>query len=262
MSLKKFFSFAAVAAVVVLTLAACAPGLVGASVSPALPAQPAAQSQPTAQPALPADAGITVMGTGQVSGTPDIAHVTVGVETQNKDVKQAVADNNTKMTALIASLKSAGISDKDIQTMNYSIYVENPQGQPSTNEQGAPANLIYHVTNQVQITVRDISKLSNVLDESVSSGANSIYGVSFDVSDPTKLEDQAREIAVADAKARADKLAKLEGITLGSVIRVEETSANPGPVFSAKAQGLGGGAPIQSGSIQITVSLQVTYGMK
>ena len=63
--------------------------------------------------------------------------------------------------------------------------------------QAAPLNLIYHVSNQVQVTVRDISKVSSVLDLAVSNGANSIYGVSFDVSNPTALEDQAREIAEA-----------------------------------------------------------------
>ncbi len=260
MFLRRYFSIAAAAAMLIVLLAGCGPALVGAGVAPSLAqAQPAAQTQPSA---LPADAGITVMGTGQVSGTPDIARVTVGVETQNKDVKKAVADNNSKMTTLIAALKSTGIADKDIQTMNYSVYVENPQGQALPNDQGTPTNLIYHVTNQVQITVRDTTKLSSVLDEAVTSGANSIYGVSFDVADPTKLADQAREIAVADAKARAEKLAKLEGVTLGSVIHVEETSANPGPVFAAKAEGLGGGAPIESGSIQITVNLQVTYAIK
>ena len=258
MSFRKSFPIVAVSAMLVLILAAFAPGMLGAGVSPAQ-----AQAQPTAQVALPANAGITVMGVGQISGTPDIARVTVGVETQGNDVKQVVTDNNTKMTALINALKGAGIAAKDIQTMNYSVYVENPQVRDMPGEQVTPANLIYHVTNQVQITVRDITKLSSVLDLSVDNGANSIYGVSFDVSNPVALEDQAREIAVADAKARAEKLAKLQGLTLGNVIRVDEISAMPGPLYSARdmAQGAGG-APIESGSVQVTINLQVTYGIQ
>lgn len=257
MFLRKSFLLVAVSAILVFTMVACAPSVIGASVPPAL----AAQTQSTAQPA---NAGITVSGIGQVSGTPDIARVTVGIESQGNEVKQVVSDNNAKMAELIAGLKGAGISDKDIQTMNYSVYVENPRVEPvAPTEKAETGSLIYHVSNQVQITVRDISKLSSVLDLSVENGANSIYGVSFDVSNPTALEDQAREIAVANAKARAEKLAKLEGLTLGSVIHVEEISGSPVMYYgAAKAEGLGGGAPIESGSIQVTVNLQVTYGIK
>ncbi len=83
------------------------------------------------------------------------------------------------------------------------------------------------------------------------------------MSNPTALEDQAREMAVADAKARAEKLAKLEGLTLGSVVRVDEGSVGPIPFASAaKDMAQGGGAPIESGSIQVSVNLQVTYAIK
>lgn len=260
MFLRKSNLLVAVSAILVLTLAACSPGVVGAGVVPGLRAQTAAQAQTADQPA---NAGITVTGTGQVSGSPDIARVTVGVESQGNEVKQVVSENNTKMAELIAGLKGAGISDKDIQTTNYSVYVENPRVEPvAPTEKAQPSSLIYHVANQVQITVRDISKLSSVLDLSVEKGANSIYGVSFDVSNPTALEDQAREIAVANARDRAEKLAKLEGLTLGSVIRVEEISGSPAMYYAAAKDMAQGGAAIESGSIQITVNLQVTYGIK
>lgn len=254
MFFKKYVSLAVIAVLLVLVLAAFAPGLAGAST---------ARAQATEPPVLPADAGITVMGVGTVSGTPDIANVTVGVESQGSDVKQVVADNNTKMNALIASLKAAGIADKDIQTMNYSIYAESPVGREISPDQPSQGLTVYHVTNQVQIVVREISNLSSVLDVAVENGANSIYGVSFSVSDPTKLEDQAREIAVTNAKARAEKLAKLQEVTLGSVISVEETGASPMPFYSvAKDMAQAGGAAIESGSIQVTVNLQVKYGIK
>lgn len=169
------------------------------------------------------------------------------------------------MNALLASLKAAGISDKDIQTTNYSVYIEGTQmpSEPTSGPTAQPA-LIYHVSNQVQVVVRDVSKLSDVLDESVSSGANSIYGVSFDVSDPTKLADQARTMAVADAKARAEKLAQLEGLSLGNVITVTEISNTGSPVYGGAAllgKG-GGGAPVEGGSIQVSISVQVTYAIK
>ncbi|RPJ47395.1 MAG: DUF541 domain-containing protein [Chloroflexi bacterium] len=234
MFLWKKISFVALAAILVLSVAGCAPALLGASVAPAGPASAPQQTGPTPQGTAPANGGITVSGIGQVSGTPDIARVIVGVQTQGKDVKKAIADNNAQMTALINSLKAAGIAAKDIQTMNYSVSVETPP--MPVDQSGATATPVeptYHISNQVNVTVRDITRLSDVLDRAVASGANSIYGVSFDVSDPTSLEDQAREQAVADAKARAEKLAQLEGVTLGNVILVNETSMNPGPVFEA-----------------------------
>jgi uncharacterized protein YggE len=264
MSLWKPISIIALVATLVLALAGCAPTLTGASLAPAR-AVTVQQGGPTPQVTTQTSGGITVVGIGQASGSPDIARVVIGVETQDKDIKKAIADNNTQMTALLNSLKAAGIAAKDIQTMNYSVSVENPQvpmGQTGSTE--TPPTVIYHVSNQVNVTVRDITKLSDVLDEAVTSGANTIYGVSFDVSDPVKLQDQARTQAVADAKARAEKLAQLEGLTLGNILTVSEVSASPIPLYAAEyAMGKGGGgAPIESGSIQVTVNLQVTYAIK
>ncbi len=278
-------SFLVLAVVLILALAGCSPALV--SVAPNLPAKQAsgsdaqvsgaiagakagaqpglvAQTGQTAQASAPTGTGgISVSGSGQVAGSPDIARIVVGVQTQGSDVKQAVSDNNKGMSALLNTLKGAGISDKDIQTMNYNVSVENPQNPGVVTGQSTKPEVTYHVSNQVQVTVRDLTKLSDILDQAVSSGANTIYGVSFDVSDPTKLEDQARTQAIADAKARAEKLAQLEGVTLGSVISVSEGSGNPGPIFAAASMlGKGGGAPIEGGSIMVTVNVQVTYAIK
>ncbi len=280
MSPRKIFSFLALAVVMIFALAGCSPALISASASPSGPLQPAssggaqvksdssssgivAQTGPGAQSGT-LTGGITVSGTGQVSGSPDIARVVVGVETQGSDIKQAVSDNNSRMSALLSSLKGAGISANDIQTMNYNVSVENPQGPGMPTDQTTKPAVIYHVSNQVQVTVRDLSKLSDILDQAVSTGANTIYGVNFDISDHSKLEDQARTQAVADAKARAEKLAQLEGVTLGSVIQVSEGSVNPGPMYAAAdVQGEGGGgAPIEGGSIMVTVNVQVTYAIK
>ena len=279
MSHRKIFSFLALAAVLIFALAGCSPALISAGATPNLPAQQAggapkisgasapsglvAQTGPTVQSGTPAG-GITVSGTGQVSGSPDIARVVVGVETQGSDIKQAVSDNNTRMSALLSTLKGAGINANDIQTMNYSVNVENPQGPGMPVDQNTKPAVTYHVSNQVQVTVRDLSKLSDILDQAVSTGANTIYGVSFDISDRSKLEEQARTQAVADAKTRAEKLAQLEGVTLGSVISVSEGSAFPGPVYAAAdvfGKG-GGGAPIEGGSIMVTVNVQVMYAIK
>ena len=211
--------------------------------------------------------GITVVGVGKASGTPDVAHITVGVETVAASVQQAVNDNKAKMTALLGALKDLGIADKDIRTDNYSVFTERlpvPVASPAEKPDSGP--LAYHVNNQVNVTVRDVSKLGDTLDKAVAAGANNVYGVSFSVDDPSKLQADARAEAVADAKARAQDLAKLAGVNLGDVVSISEVIGGPGPVFSAAApvaMGMGGGgAPIQPGEQQVNISVQVTFAIK
>jgi hypothetical protein len=122
------------------------------------------------------------------------------------------------------------------------------------------------VNNQVNVIVRDVTKLGDVLDKVVAAGANNVYGVNFGVDDTTKLQSDARAQAFADAKARADSLAKLAGVTLGEVVSVSEVIGNAGPMLESArmsvASGLGGGAPIQPGELQVNLSIQVTFAIK
>ncbi len=209
--------------------------------------------------------GITVVGVGKASGTPDVAHVSIGIETQASSVQQAVNDNKTKMTALLGVLKGLDIADKDVQTSNYSVFTQPPPvANPSAT--GSAGTVTYHVTNQVEVAVRDVSKLGDILDKAVASGANNIYGVSFSVADTSQLEADARSKAIADAKARAASLAQLAGVSLGDVVNISEVIGGPSPIYSAAgaALGMGGGGspPIQPGQLEVSTSVQVTFGIK
>ena len=208
---------------------------------------------------------ITVVGVGKASGTPDVAHVNVGIETEADSVKQAVADNKAKMTQLLETLKGLGIADKDIQTSNYGVYAQR-QPVPGPEGKGGLGPMTYHVNNQVNVTVRDVAKLGQVLDEVVAAGANNVYGVNFSVDDTSKLQADARAKAFADEKARAESLARLAGVTLGDVVSVSEVIGGPGPIYEgprmAAAAGLGGGAPIQPGELEVNMSIQVTFTIK
>lgn len=207
--------------------------------------------------------GITVTGSGKAAGAPDIATITVGVQTEAVSVQQAVSDNQKAMNALLVSLKALGIADKDMTTSNYNV---STNGSPKPVEPGGantPSAVTYQVSNQVLVTVRDISKLGDVLDKSVAAGANTIYGVNFAISDPSKLQAAAEADAVQDAKNRAENLAKLEGVTLGSLVSVSESYGSPSPYLPANAYAIGGGGtPIQPGQMDVTVSLVVTYSIK
>ena len=240
--------------------AAAAPTVALAGSGPAA-VQPAGV---TAQTGTLTGRGITVVGIGTANGTPDVAHITVGIETQGTSVQQAVDDNKTKMTALLSAIKALNIADKDIQTTNYSVYSQR-ESVPNVAGNGDNGPLTYHVSNQVDVTVRDVSKLGDVLDKVVAAGANNIYGVNFSVDDPSKLQADARTKAFADAKARAQSLAQLAGVSLGDVVSVSESGSGSSPIMDMKpvAMGLGGGgAPIQPGDLNVSMDVQVTFAIK
>jgi uncharacterized protein YggE len=205
---------------------------------------------------------ITVVGEGKVNIQPDIARVNIGVETIQPTVKEASAQASQTMDSVLAALKAQGIADKDIQTSNFSIYVE----RISSPDGKATDQLRYHVSNQVAITIRKMDQVSNVLDATIEAGANNIYGVSFSVEDPTKVESQGRQAAVADALRRARELARLNGVELGGVVSVSEVVGNQGGFvansFRDTATGKGGGGPISPGELELTMQLQITYAIQ
>lgn len=258
--------------IVLIVSAILVVALVAGCSTVAAPAVSASSAQPSnvaggpivSQPAPSVGRGITVVGIGKASGTPDVANVSVGVETQAASVQQAVTENKAQMTKLLEALKALGIADKDIQTTNYGVFTER-QPVPGPEGKGNVGAATYHVNNQVSVTVRDVNKLGDMLDKVVAAGANNIYGVNFSVADTSKLQADARAKAIADAKARAESLAKLTGVTLGEVVSVSEVIGGTGPVFdrAATAMGLGGGgAPIQPGEMEVNTSVQVTFAIK
>lgn len=221
-------------------------------------------AQPTAASTAPqtAERSITVVGTGKVTGKPDIARVTVGVETQAPLLQQAVDENKAKMSALLDTLKKLGLADKDIRTSNYSVYTERVPS-PTSGAEASANQMIYHVTNQVEVTVRDVNQIGDALDKAVAAGANNIYGVNFSVEDTARLEADARAKAVADAKARAASLAQLNNVQLGDVLTVSEVVGGAMPIYR-DAVGLGGGGstPVQPGELEMSFSIQITYAVK
>ena len=205
---------------------------------------------------------ISVTGNGIAYGTPDIAIASVGVQTRNENPGAAVSDNTSKMNAIIAALKELGIEDKDIQTTNFSVYA-----QQNYDPSGQATNITYVADNTVNVTVRDLNKVGDTLGKAVAAGANNIYGVSFSVSDRSKLEAEARDKAMADAKARAEQLAKAAGVTLGEPMSIGEYTSGPAPYAAdVRSLGVGGGGgapvPVSTGQIQVSLQVSVTYVIK
>jgi uncharacterized protein YggE len=199
---------------------------------------------------------VTVLGEGSVTVKPDIATVMIGVQVTKPTLPEAQSEATKEMNRVIKAITNAGISKDDIQTSYYSVNIL--QNYDNT---GTPTEVTgYQVSNQVNVTVRDLDKVGTLLDDVVAAGANSIYGINFGIADPSEAESQARAMAVADAKKRAEELAQAAGLNLGRVLSISEGVAQPIPYANAQlAGGKGGGAPVQSGSLQVTVDVQVTY---
>ena len=217
-----------------------------------------------AQTSVPADTPrtITVSGQGVAYGSPDVATAQVGVQTRGEDPGQAMEDNNTRMAELIAALKAAGIADRDIQTTNVSVYAQQDYN-PQTGE--TLETITYVVDNTVNITVRDLGRLGDVLSGAVDAGANTVYGISFSVENKAALEQTAREQAMNDARARAEALANLAGVTLDVPLSISENFSGGEPIYFARdmAQEAGGSAvPVQTGQIAVNLNVSVTYIIK
>jgi uncharacterized protein YggE len=207
---------------------------------------------------------LNVSGNGTVYLTPDIAYITVGIHTEDPDLATGVSKNNTQAQALVDALKKAGIAAKDIQTSNFSVYFNSNQSFDKST--GLPINSgDYSVDNTVNVTVRDLSHLGNVLNTAVGAGANNINSISFDVADKTAAMQQARQKAMANASSLASELAKTAGVQLGGIQAITYSDNSPQPYY-----GMGGGGasapnasvPIQPGQTQIAVTVSVTYALK
>jgi uncharacterized protein len=237
--------------------AGLAAGLLAATIASPLFAP---HSTLAADPTTPAQHTIAVTGVGKVVIAPDVADLRIGVSFTRPTVKAARADAAATMTRVIAALKALGIADKDIQTTNLSLQ---PAYDYSANA-NPPRITGYTLSNGVAITIRDLDKVGDAIDNSLAAGATSFDGVSFRVDDPARAQKQARTDAMTQAKANADTLASAAGVTITGVASISEATAQtPYPIYYGTAVG---GAPvkdaptpIEAGTTDVTITVSVVY---
>jgi uncharacterized protein len=165
---------------------------------------------------------VTVTGEGSISVKPDVADATAGVTTEAKTPREAAEANAKTMAAVVTALKEAGIAEGDIRTARFSISPIHAQ-----RERGEPRVTGYRISNQVVARVRNVAGLGDVLDKVMAAGANDISGVRFTVSNPSKLLDEARAAAFADAKRKAEQFARAAGAHVGRAVNISEEEAQP-----------------------------------
>jgi len=199
---------------------------------------------------------VAVAGHGEVKGRPDTATVQIGVESEAATAKEALAQNTAQAQAIQQKLKDLGVAEKDLQTTNFGV-------NPTYGNDGRQITG-YHVSNSVAVTIRNLDQAGALIDQVVQAGANSIYGISFSVEDPQKLLEQARQQAMANAKARATQLASAGGAAIGDVLVISENANAPVPLpMAARAEAAQDAAvPVQPGEQSFSVDVQVTYGLR
>lgn len=199
----------------------------------------------------------TVSGEGKVSISPDMAVVTVGVQTTGNTVKATQDDLNRRINAVSEAVKRLGISDADIQTSNYSIYPDYDFQAPLQRITG------YNASSNLVINIKDLDITNDVIDTATAQGANSVSGVTFDVEDKEKAQNEARELAVTDAKKKAQTAANIAGFSLGKIVNYSENFGGGGigplPYMARDIALESVKTDVQPGSQEILVNVSLSY---
>lgn len=203
---------------------------------------------------------IEVTGVGMAFGTPDTATVEVGVDIRDADFGTAFESTNEVMAEVLEKIMELGIAAEDIQTTSINVWFEDdrdPQSGMPTGER------IYHVTQSMRIVVRDIDLISDVISTAVDNGANQIFGLNFSFSDTEALQTEAREVAVENARAKAQHLADLMGVEIGEVVSIVEIGGNNNVPFGGRgAFDMVESAVVSPGQLSVSASVQLTFAIQ
>lgn len=201
---------------------------------------------------------LSLSGVGTVHRAPDMATVSVGVETSASTAAAALAENTQAVSDVILNLKQAGIAPQDIQTSNFSIQPVY-KSQKSLSLGSDPVDH-YRVNNMVSATAKDIQIVGTVLDVLVRAGANRINGITFGLTDRKEAMDEARRRAVADVRRKAELYAEAAGVTLGPILSITESGGRVAPHAEMMARGAAAApVPVEAGQLGITAQVHVVW---
>lgn len=203
---------------------------------------------------------LRVSGSGRVSVRPDVSVVYAGVEATGKDLAQTLSDASSAMRRVLSALAEAGIPERDVRTTRHDVQVLRAW------KDGQPGEITgYAVSDEVRVIVRDLARLSDVLERVAGTGANSLRGLSFERDDPTPERREALARAVAQARAKAEAIAKASGVTLGDILEIAEAGESPpiplerrGALVAASAEG----TPVSPGELEIFAGVSVTWAIR
>ncbi len=201
---------------------------------------------------------LNLSATGETRTAPDMATITLGVETNDADAASALRANTVRMTAVIASLKNAGIASQDIQTSNIGLAPQYAYGE------GKPPRLTgYQASNQVTVNVKDLGRLGGVVDAVVASGANNVSQISFGLSNPLAAENAARVAAVKTLEDKAALYAQAAGYRIGRLVNLSEGGgyrpSPPRPLMAMRVQDAAASTPVEAGETAVRIDVSGVF---
>jgi len=204
--------------------------------------------------------GISVSGTGEASGSPDLALVDLGVSAEGETVKEARDTAANAMNDVLEAVKDDGVADEDIQTVQFRI-------EPEYEYPDGKQELIgFRVTNIVEVKVRDLDRVGEVVDDVAKAAGDvvQVQSLRFTIEEPEALRAEGRKEAVADARSRAESLAELAGVKLGKPISIAESAGLVELPFleaAPAAREAGEATPIEPGELEVSVTVDVLYAI-
>lgn len=203
-------------------------------------------------------ATIVASGTGRVTLAPDLADLRLGVAVSRPTVDAARAEAARLMEAILGAVDAAGVARRDVRTALLSV-----QPRYEYRDDRAPTLVGYELNNVIEVTVRDLARLGDVVDGTLGAGATSMDSLSFRSADPSGAEREARIVAMTQARTRADVLAEAAGLTILGVGEVVEGTGGqpPGPRPGSERMLMAAdvATPLEPGSLEIAVGVTVTY---
>jgi len=207
------------------------------------------------------DKTITFTGEGKVTGIPDVASINLSVVTDKMTAKEAMEENAQKMNEIIKFIKDSGVDEKDVKTTAYYLSPRYDWLEGKRVFRG------YELTSSLAVKIRNLQKISEIIDGAVGKGANQVGDVQFVIDDQEKLKTEARNEAIANAKERAESIAAAAGLKLGKIVNFSESgTVPPSPIYYLEKEvGTGGAAPapeLEKGSQEIIIDVSLTFELK
>ncbi len=200
---------------------------------------------------------LTLSGVGEVFVAPDMATVSLGVSSSDKKASEAMRINSAAMTGIFEHLKQAGVEPRDIQTAQLSL---NPRWEQKRSNNNPPHIIGYDALNTLTVRVRNLGLVGSVLDVLTQAGANRINHISFGIQKPRPHKDEARRLAVADARAKAELYAQAADVELGQIVQITESVGNPQPRAMARMEMVAASAvPVAAGELGLRAVVTIVF---
>ena len=205
---------------------------------------------------------LSISATGNVDVEPDIAFITAGVNTDADTAAKAMADNAQAMNGVFSALERAGVAENDMQTSNFSLQ---PRYDYSSRGNNPPKVVGYTASNQLSVKVRDLDNLGQTMDALVEAGGNTFSGLRFALDDDRATKNQARQLAMRDAIARAELYAAAAGYQVARIVTISETvqfDQSPMPMMQMRSVSAEASTPIAAGEVGYAITVNVVFELR